>query len=263
MPSPPSSLFLPRNGGSDSIRTTVPVAYPIKEGIVVCAGSDGKIRPFSNSHPNDPILGIAEKMHLPMNTEADVVIQGLVKLSFIEHGKTYHLADDGTLSLHGSRPVLWGVSKGEGLFFAFTSNEKNYMPTGTILQYAGLSIPEGWLECDGSVINQTQYPRLHSLLIERRKSTEAKIVSKSSTMLILAFDGYIPAGTAIALSTLGWQGQVTVMASRDGLLTVTSMDKIPEISQHVGAVCSIATIDPANVFLPQKRDVDFKWIVKT
>jgi hypothetical protein len=260
MPSPPSNLFLPRNGGSDSIRTTVSVAFPIANGTIVCIGTDGKIRPFSISHPNHPILGITEKSHPPMNTEADVVIQGLVRIDFIEHGKTYHLSDHGTLSLHGCRPVLWGIRKGEGLFSIPVLREDNYAPTGTMLQFSGLTVPQGWLECDGSLISQKQYPRLHSLLLENRKPIQARMMSKSSTLMVLAFDGHVPAGTDILLNTLGWQGQVTTMSSRDGILTVASNDEIP---QYVDEVCNLLPADPANVFLPQKRDVDFKWIVKT
>lgn len=37
-----------------------------------------------------------------------------------------------------------------------------YAPTGSILDYAGSSVPTGWLECDGSAVSRTTYAALFS-----------------------------------------------------------------------------------------------------
>ena len=34
------------------------------------------------------------------------------------------------------------------------------VPIGTVLDYAGSSIPAGYLECDGSAVSRTAYPKL-------------------------------------------------------------------------------------------------------
>ena len=38
------------------------------------------------------------------------------------------------------------------------------LPTGTIVQYAGLYAPTGWLLCQGASVSKTDYPDLYSLL---------------------------------------------------------------------------------------------------
>lgn len=39
------------------------------------------------------------------------------------------------------------------------------MPVGTVVSFVGQTPPNGWLLCDGSVINQSTYPNLYPLLI--------------------------------------------------------------------------------------------------
>lgn len=38
------------------------------------------------------------------------------------------------------------------------------VPTGTVVPYAGMAAPSGWVMCDGQVINQAQYPALYDIL---------------------------------------------------------------------------------------------------
>lgn len=38
------------------------------------------------------------------------------------------------------------------------------VPIGTILDYAGNTIPDGYLECDGSAVSRTAYPRLFAAI---------------------------------------------------------------------------------------------------
>lgn len=47
------------------------------------------------------------------------------------------------------------------------------IPTGTIMQFAGLSSPSGWLMCDGSVQLSAQYPELSVLLGTRFGTAQA------------------------------------------------------------------------------------------
>jgi len=37
-------------------------------------------------------------------------------------------------------------------------------PTGTIICFAGQIVPSGWLLCDGSEINKSDYPKLFSVI---------------------------------------------------------------------------------------------------
>jgi microcystin-dependent protein len=38
------------------------------------------------------------------------------------------------------------------------------VPAGSLFPFAGQSIPEGWLPCDGSVVSLREYPRLAFLV---------------------------------------------------------------------------------------------------
>ena len=38
------------------------------------------------------------------------------------------------------------------------------IPVGTVSAYCGDKVPEGWLACDGSMINRSAYPELFKLL---------------------------------------------------------------------------------------------------
>lgn len=40
----------------------------------------------------------------------------------------------------------------------------NSVPVGTVIIWTKEVIPDGWLECDGQVVNETLYPDLHKLM---------------------------------------------------------------------------------------------------
>ena len=43
-------------------------------------------------------------------------------------------------------------------------NSDSYTPVGSILTYAGISAPNGWLICDGSEVSKLTYPRLFTII---------------------------------------------------------------------------------------------------
>jgi microcystin-dependent protein len=43
-------------------------------------------------------------------------------------------------------------------------NHAIYTPVGSILTFAGTSVPTGWLFCDGSEVAKSEYPRLYSVI---------------------------------------------------------------------------------------------------
>jgi hypothetical protein len=266
MPSPPSNVFLPKNGGSNSMRSTVSLGYPaaFEAGTIVCLDSTGVIRPYSYSHPNNPIFGIVEQVHLPMRTEIDVVHGGIINLEWIESGKTYYLQHDGSLAETGEIPLLQGCRKGEGIFVRPSLISESKIPTGTMMKFCGRNPPEGWLLCDGSLISQRKYPRLHSVLMEDIKPLTLKIASNNDQILVLVHEGKIEAGTKLLFSALGWKGKILVLSSVNGLVTASIDDKsTPYIPLSAGSTCQLLPSCMDEVFLPCKSDVDFRWIVKT
>jgi len=47
---------------------------------------------------------------------------------------------------------------------ALTFNSTNFLPSGLIFPYAGNAVPAGFLECDGSEVNQADYPLLYATI---------------------------------------------------------------------------------------------------
>jgi len=43
-------------------------------------------------------------------------------------------------------------------------NNSEYTPVGSILTFAGINVPSGWLFCNGSEVAQSDYPRLFSVI---------------------------------------------------------------------------------------------------
>ena len=260
----PSHLMFPRNGGSDSIRSTVSLGYtaPFASGIVVCVGSDGVLRPYGSCNPNDPILGIVERLHPPMNTEVDVVLSGVVNLDILEAGKTYYLAKDGTLVEEGVLPVVQGIAKGKGIFTRPCAGAHTHAgaPVGTMMPLWATEVPFGWLECNGSLINSKDYPALFAATFSNHESIKVRTVSGSESILVFAYNGKIPPSTILNLST---HGLVTVMSSNQGLLTVTSTKPFTLLQTAPNSLQELTLADPNDFFLPAKAEPSLKWIVKT
>ncbi len=264
MPVIPTHLMLPRNGGSDSIRSTVSLGFtaPFASGIVVCVGSDGVLRSYGSCHPSDPILGIVERLHPPMNTEVDVVLSGVVNLDTLEAGKTYYLAKDGTLTEEGVLPVVQGIAEGRGIFTRPCAGTHTYAgaPTGAMMPVWSFDVPLGWLECDGSLVNSKEYPALFMVSFGNHESIKVKTVSGSESILVFAYNGKIPVSTVLNLSA---HGLVTVMSCGQGLLTVTSSNPFTLLQTAPNSLQELTPADPNDFFLPTKTESPLKWIVKT
>lgn len=73
------------------------------------------------------------------------------------------------------------------------------VPTGSIVSYAGLSAPAGWLACDGSAVSRASYAALFAALV---KSATVTISIASPGVVAWAGHG-LPNGQAIVLRTTG------------------------------------------------------------
>lgn len=56
------------------------------------------------------------------------------------------------------------VTKGNGTTSTFNTADTNYMPTGTVLPFAGNTIPNGYLLCDGSAVSRSTYANLFNVI---------------------------------------------------------------------------------------------------
>lgn len=78
---------------------------------------------------------------------------------------TFRISDD--LNLDGVTFNLSGATSGQVL--TYTSSSTSFVPTtetpvGTIVMYAGSSVPSGWLVCDGGEYSNDTYPALSAAL---------------------------------------------------------------------------------------------------
>lgn len=102
------------------------------------------------------------------------------------------------------------------------------VPAGTIMPFAGLSVPDGWLECDGSAKNRSDFSALFSVLSATRTGTttngSAIVTGLSSTSDIQV--GFqvsgtgIPAGAKVAAIASGSSITLSTSATASGSPTL-------------------------------------------
>lgn len=262
MPSFPGHMIGSSTKETNSIRSTVSLGKPapFASGIVVCVGSDGVLRPYGKRKSSDPILGVVERIHAPMNTEVDVVHHGIVHLEFLENGKTYYLQDDGSLATKGHLPLIRGIGEGKGIFSIPHEGVGAGVPTGTMMQIWSDVIPLGWLECDGSLISAKKHPALFDSTRSLRGSIRLSVITGSHSMLSLSYNGTITEGTIL---TIPLHGSVQVLSCKDGMLVVTSDKEFSWLSCAPNAKHELVCNDPNWFFLPIRQEPPYKWIVKT
>lgn len=66
------------------------------------------------------------------------------------------------------------------------------VPTGAIMDFAGINVPSGWLLCDGSVVSRTLYPALFAAL-----STAYGVGDGSTTFGLPNFSGRMALGAGV------------------------------------------------------------------
>ena len=77
----------------------------------------------------------------------------------VTSGTIANTAPDQTVTITGT-----GGTTVTGNYPNFTVSTPNVVPTGTIISYAGATVPAGWLLCDGSAVSRTTYTALFAAL---------------------------------------------------------------------------------------------------
>jgi hypothetical protein len=100
-----------------------------------------------------------------------------------------------------------------------------FMPTGTVLPYAGRVPPSGWLFCDGSAVSRTTYARLFNILSPPQtcntNNLSTTVTVQDSSVLSVGmsiFGPGIPLGTTITVV-----GATTVTISAAATATATGV----------------------------------------
>lgn len=100
-------------------------------------------------------------------------------------------------------------------------------PSGTIIAFAGLSIPSGWLLCDGTSYLQNDYSSLWAALSLTQNITlngTSTITTASTSNLVVGFTVYstgIPVGTTISSIVNSTTFIISAAATNSGVVTAT------------------------------------------
>lgn len=77
----------------------------------------------------------------------------------------------------------------------YVGSMQPYLPVGSVLNYAGLVAPSGWLLCDGSAVNRELYGRLFSVI-----STVYGVGDGVSTFNLPNLSERVPVGKSLGVS---------------------------------------------------------------
>ena len=103
------------------------------------------------------------------------------------------------------------------------------VPTGTVIDFAGITPPTGYLNCDGSAVTRATYVNLHAAITMTQNGTTTN-TTNSLTGLTSTADMYIgmplegadiPAGTTVATIVNGTEITMSQNASASGTVPVT------------------------------------------
>lgn len=72
--------------------------------------------------------------------------------------------DDAQIVSVDDTEALYRVNKAMGTIEPITSPTLGIVPTGSIIQYLGTNVPDGYLPCTGAEYDITQYPKLYNIL---------------------------------------------------------------------------------------------------
>lgn len=121
--------------------------------------------------------------------------------------------------LAGGHGIAFGTP---AVYEGFTCNMSSYFPplAGTIMMYAGVTPPDGWLICDGSAISRTAYSKLFLVI-----GTRYGVGNGSTTFNLPNLQGRVVIGATSPSYTIGSTGgseTVTLEYSDSGILNSSS-----------------------------------------
>ncbi len=237
---PPSSSWNPASGGaissidwnalltdlvaalSQSVsqdgQTPATARIPFAAGISVPAGSTGAPSVYRIGDSNSGI-------YFPANDQVAMVAGGYVAALALVQGL---MIGGGTTAERPSgegddRTIRWNsdlrrLEVGEDGVWSVAG-----APTGTIVDYAGLVPPAGWLVCSGAAVSRSTYSRLYEAITLRQAGTRvtssALIVGLTTTFMTVGMpvSGVgIPDGTTIATVNSGTQITLSAAATSSG-----------------------------------------------
>jgi len=109
---------------------------------------------------------------LALDDLSDVTVSSPNSGEFLKYNGSAWVNDPIDLGTDTTGNYMSGVSAGTGISVTHTPGEGStatiavdstytgFVPTGTVVQYAGLSAPSGWLICDGTAVSRTTYSNL-------------------------------------------------------------------------------------------------------
>lgn len=152
-------------GDDGAFTTTKPTApdHLVFIGVVVRATNNG-------------IIYVATQNGYELDELHNVSLPSPNSGEFLKYNGSLWVADAIDLGTDTTGNYMSGVSAGTGISVTHTPGEGStatiavdttytgFVPTGTVVQYAGTVAPSGWLVCDGSAVSRTTYSALWTAL---------------------------------------------------------------------------------------------------
>ena len=120
----------------------------------------------------------------------------------------YEVTPSFTITVNATAPtnydmVVASFTLTGGGTFTFTQyptrNLKSQIPVGTIIDYAGLIIPDGWINCAGVALSKTGYSQLYNAICPAQSCT----VSVATVCIITASGHGLISGMNVSFETTG------------------------------------------------------------
>ena len=200
---------------------------------------------------------IIPKIYLPLNgggtVKGNVTVNGTVTATSVIKGAQLTLNNGANKNLDFVSPDGLGggfILAGEDhttnswvkvLTVNSTDTVNGLSPVGTLISYAGTSIPNGWLLCNGSAVSRTTYARLFNII-----GTKYGTGNGSSTFNLPNCNGRFIEGTTVASSVGSY-----VEAS------------LPDVVNHYHGWGWMSSGNNCGNFVGTSSNVSFPWIAGT
>ena len=212
---------------------------------------------------------IISDLDLNQNEIQNAVVQNLASApSNPVTGQTYYNTSDNTVYIHNG--TSWTALSGGG---------SGDVPTGVTMEFAGTTVPEGYLLCDGSAVSRTTYANLFSAI-----GTSWGVGNGSTTFNVPNKKGRVGVGldtSQTEFNTLGKTGGAKVHKHFNGMASYNSnrllvsndgaVDNVPVLQGYtVNGVTGFTGVGNVNAWKYKTEEASseppyavFNYIIKT
>lgn len=151
------------------------------------------------------VLGMTEV--IPVSKIGRAAVSGTWQVPIVGSQVVVAVEDDRFSNVYMVYPNLAVITESDGGGEEPPPEEIQYVPSGSIMQFAGASVPAGWLLCDGTAVSRTTYSSLFTAI-----GTAYGAGNGSTTFNVPNLKARVPVGrdsSVTIFNTLNNQGGAT------------------------------------------------------